>query len=126
MLLAVLLVIWGLQPVILNWSSANARIVPQPKKTVWVTLVLWWKWVHDLPYAEAKPQEFELLSLAKAEDCLHFDFTPTAWKDLYENIKQFKVELKADSWCVNLIKIKAPSTDDGWEGLQESRVIQFI
>ncbi|XP_064261049.1 uncharacterized protein LOC135290975 [Passer domesticus] len=89
-------------------------VVNYAKTPVTNPLVLWRKWVYDLPYAEAEPQEFELLGSAKADYCVHFDFTPSSRAKLYENIKQHKLEFRASTWCTHVEKIGAPSTDDGY------------
>lgn len=77
-------------------------------------LGLWWKWVYDLPTADAEPQEFELLGSTKTEYCVQFDFTPHAHPDLYDHMKQHKVEVRADQWCTCITKVGAPSAGDSY------------
>ncbi|XP_064271853.1 uncharacterized protein LOC135297830 [Passer domesticus] len=89
-------------------------VVSYVKTPITNPLELWRKWVFDLPYAEAEPQEFELLGSAKADLCVHFDFTPSSQVKSYEDVKQHKLEFRAAAWCAQVGKISAPSTDDGY------------
>ncbi|XP_072778618.1 uncharacterized protein [Taeniopygia guttata] len=75
-------------------------------------LILWQKWILDLPSAEGEPQELELLGSAKAEYCIQFDFSPTKEVKLYEQVKQYKVEFRAGQWCTAVYKLKSASTTD--------------
>ncbi|XP_072778827.1 uncharacterized protein [Taeniopygia guttata] len=86
--------------------------VEQVKIPVQNPLVLWQKWILDLPSAEGEPQELELLSSAKAEYCIQFDFSPTKEVKLYEQVKQYKVEFRAGQWCTAVYKLKFASTTD--------------
>lgn len=54
----------------------------------------------------------EFLGSAKAEFCVEFEFKPSSCPDLYENIKQHKVQFQAKQWYTHLIKTGVPSTDD--------------
>ncbi|RLV76534.1 hypothetical protein DV515_00016879 [Chloebia gouldiae] len=51
-------------------------------------LLLWQKWVLDLPAANGVPQELELFGSAKAEYCIQFDLSPVKEVKLYEQISQ--------------------------------------
>ncbi|XP_053821802.1 uncharacterized protein LOC128800555 [Vidua chalybeata] len=75
-------------------------------------LLLWQKFVLDLPAADGEPQELELLGSTKAEFCVQFNFSPDKEIKLYAQVRQYKIELRAGQWCTAVAVLEIPSTTD--------------